>query len=403
MSPLPPSFDRIDPLDRAEAALRHLPGSDGPPDETRARTLAALQAAGWSPVPRLRGRSWQRPLKVAAALLIGVSALVYTAGLLRMPVPLAFADVARPLRDARSLAFRMTMQMPGQDRPVVTRVLFKEPGLVRMEEVGGKGGAISISDNMKKKILVLNPTQRQAIRIDVKKAGGRDAAPESTLQMLERLRKLAEKEGRPAGKKRIGEVEAPGFRVRDEGQEWTLWADPRTHLPLRAETRVQVGDKQVQLTLSDFELNPVLKDELFSLEVPEGYKLQTMEATVSASPEEDLAWLLEAYADKADGKFPERVDDTTAYTKKLWGDKTPRKDAVDPQFLRYVQRLGSAAIFLQKHSDGSGYRSKGVKLGDRDKVLFWYRPEKAGKYRALYGDLHWAEVSAEQLPPQRRP
>jgi len=37
-------------------------------------------------------------------------------------------------------------------------------------------------------------------------------------------------------------------------------------------------------------------------------------------------------------------------------------------------------------------------LGDADKVLFWYRKKGAEKYRAIFGDLHADDVTADRLP-----
>jgi hypothetical protein len=52
---------------------------------------------------------------------------------------------------------------------------------------------------------------------------------------------------------------------------------------------------------------------------------------------------------------------------------------------------------------GFGYRADGVKLGDADKILFWYRPDGAASYRALYGDLHAGDVSEDKLPEKPKP
>ena len=50
-----------------------------------------------------------------------------------------------------------------------------------------------------------------------------------------------------------------------------------------------------------------------------------------------------------------------------------------------------------------GYKPEGVKLGDADKVLFWYKPKGKETYRALFGDLHAADVTADQLPAAEKP
>jgi hypothetical protein len=57
-------------------------------------------------------------------------------------------------------------------------------------------------------------------------------------------------------------------------------------------------------------------------------------------------------------------------------------------------------FFLQLlETDGKyHYAGKGVKLGEADKAIFWYRPQEAEKYRVIYGDLHVEQVLSENLP-----
>lgn len=65
--------------------------------------------------------------------------------------------------------------------------------------------------------------------------------------------------------------------------------------------------------------------------------------------------------------------------------------------MQFVQRGIRTRLFMAKDKD-HGYKAEGVKRGDREKIIFWYHPEKSGKYRAIFGDLHIAAVSADQLP-----
>ena len=44
-----------------------------------------------------------------------------------------------------------------------------------------------------------------------------------------------------------------------------------------------------------------------------------------------------------------------------------------------------------------------MKLGDADRIIFWYRPEGSEKYRVVYGDLHVGDVAADQLPEKPKP
>ena len=58
-------------------------------------------------------------------------------------------------------------------------------------------------------------------------------------------------------------------------------------------------------------------------------------------------------------------------------------------------------MFLQTCYTGkmdSHYAGAGVKLGDADKAIFWYRQKDAKTYRVIYGDLSVKDVAPEDLP-----
>ena len=93
-------------LDRALAALRDSPVPDGPPADTRQRTLAALHAAGTAPSPIQKRRKFMKlTLTAAAVLVIGV--LFYAVGPFNGVVPAAFAEAVEKVQNASSLAYRM--------------------------------------------------------------------------------------------------------------------------------------------------------------------------------------------------------------------------------------------------------------------------------------------------------
>jgi transposase len=98
-----PDRDRCDDiLARAEEALRRTPVPEGPSEEAVARTLAALRAASG---PRPPVPSWWRTarwLMRSAAVAIVAAGLCYIAAAWLFRPSLAFAEVARKLRDARS-------------------------------------------------------------------------------------------------------------------------------------------------------------------------------------------------------------------------------------------------------------------------------------------------------------
>ncbi len=338
MNATPSAVSPDDPLAQAEGALQRTPVPRGPSDETVARTLAAL-------------------------------------------------------------AYQVTVQYPDMKDSQTMQFFFKEPGQVRMECAGGVG----IARMEQGKTLVLDPTTKTAMLLHMLGKGPatqHSPGEEDFLQLAADLRQFVAKGGQAVGQKQIGDVQARGFWVNQGPEQWLVWADPETLLPLR----IEITDPQgVQTTLSDLRFNPKLDAALFRLEVPEGYKLRPMEIDI-APPEEALVKLLRAYADTAGGKFPERLDDPAGFDWQPFdrqfgpvrGNKA--KETFDPEGFRFVADVAVVCSFLYTLAGAYGYKPDGAKLGDADKIIFWYRPAGATKFRALSGDLRWAEVTTDQLP-----
>ncbi len=57
-------------------------------------------------------------------------------------------------------------------------------------------------------------------------------------------------------------------------------------------------------------------------------------------------------------------------------------------------------FFQQMTPKGIDYRytGGGVKLGDAEKAVFWYKPKDSQNYRIIYGDLSVKDISQENLP-----
>ena len=132
------------------------------------------------------------------------------------------------------------------------------------------GGPLVISSIQAAKKLVLDPAKKSALILEGRlpgepKPGDQDMAANAVAD----LRRLAEKKAGPAGEKLIGTIKAQGFRTADvPGYETTVWVDPKTRLPVQVDMTGPLGDKTFHGTLTDFQLDLALDDELFSLEPP---------------------------------------------------------------------------------------------------------------------------------------
>ena len=395
-----------DPLSRAEAALRETVIADGPSEMIVSRTLSALNSMnsskrnGYS-----RSKTMQAAIKIAAAVLVASGGVLYFAVAPPAKATSAFAEMAQKLSKAHTLAYRTTTEGPDMKAPMKARCLFKEPGLMRTEL---DGGAVIIMDASEGKQLMLDPASKSAMLIEGK-ASAAPAEPKAGAGMIDYLRQLTEGDAKPAADKVIGDVRARGYLVKKLGIEMTIWVDPKTRLPLRIETADRIQGKEFRSAITDFEIDPQIDDALFRVEPPPGFALRKMESKIIGmdektmlNPESAAADLLRIFAEKTGGTFPRRLDDPEEFQKII--PKQEKTSAIpDSETFRMIQSVTRFMMATRALKDGFGYRSNGVKLGDADKILFWYRPDGATSFRALYGDLHGADVAEDKLPEKPKP
>ena len=406
----PAPAEESDPLFRALTALRNAPVPDGPSPDTLGRALAAVESAARKRETHLN--HWRKimlaGLKIAAALLAAVSGVYFVSNPFSLGAPVTFAEVAAKLQKAQTLAYTMTNELPDQPKQPPVRLLFKEPGHMRCETLPA-GGMVVITDSRDGRFLTLNPATKSAVLLDGKLPGApKPGSQDIAASTVTNFRKLADKPGEPAGEKRIGDVQAKGFRVViAPGYETLVWVDPEKRLPIQLEVTTPFGEKQMHGTINDIQLDLVLDDSLFSMDPPAGYTLQKVSLAApedkndDGSPEAALVFLLRAYADHSGGTFPKRIDDWRAYVealKKMELGKSPEALAV-----RLANIFARAQVFAMDQKGNTHYNPEGIKLGDAGKILLWRKVKDKETYRAIFGDLHVADVTAAQLPAGEKP
>ena len=379
------------PLDRALDALRSTPTPEGPSAETLDRALAAALAAS-APRPRNRRTLMFTTLKLAAAALIGAFALSHLA---TPPAGAAspYTEAARKLRAARTLSFvsTYTFDLPGMDKPMVLKMkmLFKAPNRARTE---ADGGVIAVVDGATGRLLMLDPKAKTAVLMESKAPAAGPGGDAST-----GLRELAEKEGKPVGKREVGGIEAQGYRVEIlPGHEWTVWVDPKANHPVRVDIKADLPNGKMTGTLAEFVLDAPLDDAIFSTLTPPGYTLKTAQTDLFAPPETIVARVLKLYGDKNDGKFPTKLDDIAGFVKLIPAPKAG--ELVDPAIVQLNNDISRVVGLHLSLPGGYGYKPEGVKLGDPLAVVFWYKPPGKETYRAVYGDLRVDDLAADKVP-----
>ena len=347
------------------------------------------------------------PGALAACLLaaIGVAVVLLSSG----ESSIAWADVQKHIERAKYMKTKVVVTMPDGTKSHGRQVM-ATGGLIRQEmsiNIGQKTmDMVMIMNYDKGVILTLMKAQKLAVPVkltDMPKAM-RDKMVKKNDQLaeLKRMIRNAEKE---LGDKTINGAKARGFQVKDEHMVMDIWVDAKTALPVIIEGQMIVAKTKV--VLSDIEFVEKVDPDLFSVEPPKGYTLQAQQ-TVSMAPGgvKDLTDLLDMWTAIRGGAFPDAVDlglfaaDTKIYTKKVMDADIPPKESM-ALLLRGSKALSKQLIsvmMLMQSNKTFHYQGKGVKLGDKDTAILWYKPEGKDEYVVMFGDLHVKRMLKNDLP-----
>ena len=168
------------------------------------------------------------------------------------PNSIAFAQVQQELKKVRTVRYNVVSENPdGSKELVITRYVISGNRL-RADWPGNT--QIKIPDQ--ETILFLDHENRAA-KIALGTGEGTDR--------YQWLATVAEASVKELGKSTIDGKAVVGFEVPEKGNSnMKVWIDPQTRLPVRI---VATGNRVLQ----DFEFDREVRDELFKLDVPEGY------------------------------------------------------------------------------------------------------------------------------------
>jgi outer membrane lipoprotein-sorting protein len=322
--------------------------------------------------------------KLAAAVMITLGALTLYVmfGVFNAFSPsVAFADVAAKLKDAKTIQYTSSVTLRGTP-PISIRTLAAEPDRMRTEMPDG-----TVTIHHSGVILTLIPARKTAMRTELT---GAPEAADGAPSIVDAIKSLGQQKGEPLGERVIDGVKAVGFRATVGGEELTIWADKKTAAPVRVEQAVSMDGRGATMVMDHFVIDAPLDDALFSLDPPAGYKLTKSEMAMPefGKLEEEVADLLRIYADANGGAFPDRLTNWAAFNK-IKGD---------PQL---SMKVGGVSGRLFSLENGYGYAGNGVRRGAKDKIVFWYKPDDAKTYKAVFGDLRVADVAEDKLPSTR--
>jgi hypothetical protein len=303
----------------------------------------------------------------------------------------SFADVIKPILNARTVVFDLIM---GEEEtgPVIHDIVVGS----RIRRTFSNMDTILIIDLDNAKMLSLDPPSKGAAYIDIK-----GPIREQTKNFLEFVRNIIERlKDLPVeelGQQDIDGRKAIGFLIKEPGLELTIWADPKTALPIRIE-----GREGQSFTILNIEFDVPVEDRLVSMEIPDGYALHETELQLSEFKEEDFIETLRLWVELLlDGRFPDSIssEELLKQVPRI-AEKIGQFDITDEERLQLGMRLGRGVTFFQflNHKGGWHYAGKDIKFGDEDTPIFWYQPKGSKTYRVIYGDLYVEDVAPENLP-----
>ena len=314
---------------------------------------------------------------------------------------LVFADVVRPILTARTVVFNV-IEVEGENVPI-TRVMNMGTQRVRGEVLSPDGKTVQvilITDYDTSQMLQLIPKQKTAVLIELKDIPETEK-PENVLETMKNiiteLQEDPDVSVEPLGEKEIDGQIATGFRATSPDGELTIWANPETALPIRMEQKW----RQMQFVCTDFQFDIEMDESKFRMEIPEGYSALTKAAlSIDSSTEQDLIESLRIWAEVIlDGVFPRDIS-TEVYVDDVNKNRKKFAKLQQEEKLKLALKLGPGFIFfnLLKAENDWHYVGNGVKLGDAESEVCWYRPDGSETYRVIYGDLSVKDVAPENLP-----
>ncbi len=283
----------IDLLEQATAALRDSAPPNGPSPSLVASTIVALESLEKAPVVVMRpeARNSRSRFIRYSGLAAAAAAVVLAAVLwfIDRTATLTFAQVVENIRNARSVNFVITTKTGSKPR---TYGFGGRSELEAKMAIQGDGvryelpGAVIIFDTKERKALELHSVDKVA---EKGKFDGPEKLPADVIQNpVERLRNL--KDEIKDNVEQLADETVDGrkcqvYQVKNRlkppatwlvPDRFKLWVDVKTGLPVR----IEAADENQSITYDHFVWDQPLAEKLFSLEVPQGYRLRELAPAV---------------------------------------------------------------------------------------------------------------------------
>jgi hypothetical protein len=352
-----------------------------------------------------------------------------------------FAHALEQIEKAETITWKMTyyIQVTSKDgkkwiETETQQWAYKAPGLYRELhfDENGEFASWSITDTVNREKLSINPGERKATFRELAFVQGNLRGPfvwEHELMQEHNLEWVGKAETE-TGEANIFRA---SFRDKANNQDRScdFWIDTKTKQlvtvqapggdiydpendPSRMNTpKGWYGKHPIGRIQHDIIYNADLDESLFSLEPPEGYTVEVKRRPQVT--EKEMVDYLGVLADYNNKTFPDQLfpfvfandkftmDRINKIEDKAEDERTAAEQKLIDTFEHYklagLNRMPTTH-FVEDHTvkNSFQYLGKGVKLGDKERIVCWYKLKGSNTYRAVYGDLSVRDVALEDLP-----
>lgn len=183
--------------------------------------------------------------------------------------------------------------------------------------------------------------------------------------------------------------------------------DPQTDADINSPVEPQISEGTIAgVILSNIEFDAQMSPTLFSLTPPEGFLIVAPPQREKVTEEKMVQWLqLSAEANGGEFLELERGFNMTWHTAIASKPEIERTEAETNYLAAWRESMLQGNFvpvqdFVNASVEAGSFRylGKGVRLGDNKRIVCFYKLRGMSNYRAVYGDLRVAEVTADDLP-----
>lgn len=311
-----------------------------------------------------------------------------------------FSRVYAAVKQLRK-AHTLTYSSISQQGNITTEqeIIFKEPHFYRHSS---PDGSYTIQNLGEHKELYVSPTTKQYIEtvynFQVKL---------NVPAVIDQMRSLPLFAKKIPGERELDGHNVRGFLKKRKGFTNTFWIDTETHELVQMERQFHNTPENRQV-IKNIRFDIEYPDSFFSLEPPFGFtgKKKTT-SPLTPINEQDLINVLDFLTlHNVDSIFPEtwNYNDMSSYMIEF---TKPDRVKTDEEIDRINKLFNRGYGFVLLLEPGTWhYAGKGVKRGEEDTPIFWYKPNKPfwaslfskTYYRVIYADLTVHDVAPEYLP-----